>query len=182
MLWSEQEPDVLQSVFVAFSHLHEPKAIPLATKYASHRSPDVRHAVVLALSGQDHPLAVDLLVQLTSDSDSDVRDWATFALGTQTELDTPQIREALAARLNDSDLDTRCEAMIGLAHRHDQRTIPAIGRELEKEEIGHLAIEAAAISASPALLPPLRVLREVWQCDTPSILHEAIAACQKARA
>jgi HEAT repeat protein len=54
---------------------------------------------------------------LTQDTAPEVRDWATFALGTQIDLDTSEIRDALAARLNDPDEVTRAEAATGLSRR-----------------------------------------------------------------
>ena len=50
-----------------------------------------------------------------------MRDWATFALGTLAEADSRQLRDALAARLDDPDEDTRLEAVHGLAVRGDPR-------------------------------------------------------------
>ena len=50
-----------------------------------------------------------------------MRDWATFALGTLADEDTPALRDALAARLDDPDEDTRLEAVHGLALRGDHR-------------------------------------------------------------
>jgi hypothetical protein len=50
-----------------------------------------------------------------------VRDWATFALGALSPHDTPALRDALAARLEDPDATTRIEAVHGLAVRGDVR-------------------------------------------------------------
>jgi hypothetical protein len=41
------------------------------------------------------------------------------ALNAQLNLDSPEIRAALIARLDDADDDTRGEAMIGMARRKD---------------------------------------------------------------
>ena len=175
MLDSETDADVLRSIFIAFSHLHEPAVLSSALQFAEHYDADVRHAVVLALTGFEEQVAVDLLIQLTSDMDSDVRDWATFGLGTQLDLDTPDIRNALAARLDDSDDETRGEAMIGLARRKDQRAIPAIQKDLTSVAT-EKAIEAATLSESPELVPDLTALRGLPGLAS-SFLEDAIAAC-----
>ena len=64
---------------------------------------------------------MEALIALSADADADVRDWATFALGTLAAADTPELREALAARVEDADEDTRLEAVHGLALRGDTR-------------------------------------------------------------
>jgi HEAT repeat protein len=55
------------------------------------------------------------LAKLTADEDEEVRDWATFGLGVLGDIDTVEIREALAARLSDANDDAREEAVVGLA-------------------------------------------------------------------
>jgi HEAT repeat protein len=105
-----------------------------------------------------------------------LRDWATFALGTLHETDTPAIRDALADRLADIDIDTRCEALVGLARRRDQRALPSLHRELSGESVSPLAIEAATLIAIPQLIKELIALRARWDGDT-SLLEQAIQAC-----
>ncbi len=122
----EVEPSVLRSIFVAFSHLGDERAIPVAADFVEHSDADVRHAVVLALSGHDADEAVAMLLALTKDRSPLVRDWATFGLGTQSEADSPVIRDALAARLVDVDAVTRGEALVGLANRGDVRAVAAV--------------------------------------------------------
>ena len=65
----------------------------------------------------------------------DCRNWATFALGALSELDSPAIREALAARLADADDEVRGEAIGGLAKRQDERAVDAILGELGKPDV-----------------------------------------------
>ena len=87
---------------------------------------------------------IDTLLQLMRDSDSDVRDWATFGLGTQSDADSLAIREALFARFQNEDEDTRAEAVVGLAKRKDLRALPVVIEELERDEYGVLYEEAAS--------------------------------------
>jgi HEAT repeat protein len=177
MLGNERDADVLQAIFVAVSHLDDdPRVSRGAAAYSEHHDPDVRHAVVLALTGYEDSIAVNCLIRLTTDSDSDVRDWATFGIGAQLKLDTPEIRAALMARLDDADDDTRGEAMIGLARRKDHRVLSAIERNLATNAT-EKAIEAAALFGSPSLLPSLLSLRESLDVS-PSCLNDAINACR----
>ncbi|OYV95779.1 MAG: hypothetical protein B7Z73_01935 [Planctomycetia bacterium 21-64-5] len=104
---------------------------------------------MLALTGHEEQAAIECLIRLSRDSDSDVRDWATFGLGSQCDLDTPQIRDALAARLDDTDDDTRHEAIVGLARRQDRRAIAAVGRELSSDCVSSLVLEAADLLGLP---------------------------------
>src|SRR4029077_14951716 len=106
---------------------------------------DVRYGVVFALMGHEDRQALETLAELTRDPEAHVRDWATFALGSQAEADTPELREALVSRLADEDDDTRGEALVGLARRGDWRVLTALRRELESGSVGSLAVEAAAL-------------------------------------
>jgi HEAT repeat protein len=176
MLAIEIEPEVLNSIFVALSFLHEPRVVAVAPTFASHSDANVRFSVVLALSGLTEPIAVGLLIQLASDVDSHVRDWATFGLGTQLDLDTPEIRNALADQLSDTDEDTRCEAIVGLARRQDKRAIAAIISELSAKTNDYRVIEAVEMLASPALL--LALIERQHLHDHPEHFDDAIAACR----
>ena len=75
--------------------------------------------------------SIDGLICLTMDSSVEVRDWATFGLGSMTEQDTPMLRQALLARLDDLDDIVRGEALVGLARRQDERVIEPLRRALE---------------------------------------------------
>lgn len=179
MLGTEQDAGVLRSVLVALSHQQDAASVPEVANFVKHPDPEVRHAAVLALTGHDMPLAIESLILLTTDPDPRVRDWSTFALGTQLDLDTPAIRDALANRLDDPDSDARGEALVGLARRRDERVIPALRRELSSDCVGTLAIEASELIASPQLLPELLALRPWWDVDA-ALLEQAITASQTA--
>lgn len=176
MLDHETDADVLQAILVALGHLKESDAIEPASRYRTHPDPDVRHGVVLALTGHVDQRAVDWLIELSRDEVAHVRDWATFALAQMIDLDTPTIREALAARLEDADYDTRCEAIVGLATRGDRSVIPIISKELASDCVGSLVVEAAGMIPDLQFYPQLIALRQWWDVSE-STLNEAIEAC-----
>jgi len=77
------------------------------------------------------------------DTDADVRDWATFGLGVLGDHDSQETRDALFHRLNDEDVATREEALVGLAKRHDTRILPQLIHELQQPSISYRVAEAA---------------------------------------
>jgi HEAT repeat protein len=176
MLEREEDNRVLCAILVALSHHRASEAIGPASRFRHHADQEVRYGVVLALTGYEDQEAHVVLMELMSDADAEVRDWATFALGTQSETDTPAIRDALAARLADIDIDTRCEALVGLARRRDRRALPALQREIRGASVSPLAVEAATLFALPQLTKELIALRGRWDGDT-YLLEQAIQAC-----
>lgn len=126
LLAEEQVPEVLNSIGVAFGHLKEPRAIPLLIRYKNHPNPLAREGVTWGMMGLDDEIAIQTLIELSQDEETYIRDWATFELGSQTEVDTPALREALYRNIHDSDVDVRNEALAGLAMRRDKRVIPMI--------------------------------------------------------
>jgi HEAT repeat protein len=154
MLRADEEAAVLRAALIALSHHEAPQAIGPAVGFMHQADEDVRYAVVHALTGYDDPLAIASLIELTTDKSDQVRDWATFGLAQQLEVDTPEIRAALAARLDDPDEDCRGEAMIGLARRRDPRAAAAIERELRLNPHSYFAAEAAELIAGTSS-PPL---------------------------
>ncbi len=183
LLASESDSTVLASVGIAIGHLQEPRAVAPLAKWKDHPNPGVRMGVVLGLTCQTDELAIATLIELAEDEDADIRNWATFALSTQIDTDTPAIRDALFARaileLGDDDPypEIRGEALVGLAIRQDRRVIPALVEELSSECVTRLAVEAAAIAASPRLYPVLVGLQDWWDLD-PELLAVAITSCE----
>jgi HEAT repeat protein len=176
MLDCERDAAVLSAILIALGHLGQPEAIEPASQLREHPDAEVRHGVVLALTGHENQTAIDVLMELSRDEDAHVRDWATFALGQQIGLDTRAIREALAARLDDTDYDTRCEAIVGLAKRGDRRVIPIISKELASDGVGSLVVEAVTMIPDSRFYPQLIALQEWWDVSK-GLLSEAIEAC-----
>lgn len=120
------------------------------------------------------------LIALSRDADDEVRDWATFQLGSQLELDRADVRQALTDRLDDPDLDTRCEAFVGLARRGEECAVRPLLKALKGKTVTTLMVEAAGLFGRPEFAPVLQELRSWWDVD-PEILEEAIARCSGER-
>jgi HEAT repeat protein len=177
LLARETESRVLEALASALGHHHDERAIGPLLGLKDHPDADVRFAVVCALSGYDDDRAIAVLIELSRDPDADVRDWATFGLGSQIDLDTPGIRDALAARLTDSDDDTRGEALVGLAKRRDPRVIEPLLRELADPDPLGFAIDAAEAYPHPrvpdALAQVPAVRRGHWASGRMSAADES---------
>lgn len=176
----EDDPAVLGALGVALGHLGHPEALPAVLPLAKHADARARFGAVFGLMHHEDAAALDALVTLSADEDAEVRNWATFALGSQTEADTPAIRAALRARLDDTALDAeiRGEALVGLAERGDAEITPWVHKALA-DGLDPLAVQAASLLGDPALHPALLALRGHPQM-TPRFretLDEAIARC-----
>jgi methionyl-tRNA formyltransferase len=183
----EQDPAVLATIAHAFGHLGERHGEELLLSLVDHPEVAVRDGVARGLAGRQEPAAVDALITLSADEDPDVRDWATFALGTLAELDSPELREALAARLEDPDEETRVEAIVGLAVRNDDRAVGPAVELLQAGDVNHswrvnameeAAVRLAAISGDARFgpfLPPLEKLVGTVLEVEGRIAHERVA-------
>lgn len=150
---------VLADVCLALGHLQDARVIPIALPLIDHVSEDVRYGVVQMLSMQQDAAAIAGLIRLSADPCDAVRDWATFALGSLNESHAPMVRDALAARLQDADAETRHEAIVGLALRKDPRALPALIDALSAGELSRPLLEAATEVADPALCEALVAAR-----------------------
>ncbi|NUK07886.1 ankyrin repeat domain-containing protein [Streptomyces lunaelactis] len=140
-----RDAELIQAVVLGLGHHGDPGALPEILRHAGHPDAEVRHRVALALCGLvsgDHAEGVETLIALSRDADTHVRDWATTALA-GVESDAHEVREALAARLNDPDADTAAEAARGLAMRQDPRAAAALARILADEDPDGYARETA---------------------------------------
>lgn len=178
----EQDARVIAALCHAFGHLHDPATIDTVRKWAAHPDENVRFGVVHGLSRYDDQRAIATLIQLSSDEDSDVRDWAAFGLGSMIEADTPAIRAALRARLDDADADTRMEALAGLARRCDPGVIQALCVFLADKDATTLPLEAGLALADPVFHSALTMLAGAWEreevlSNVAQTLEEAVEAC-----
>lgn len=122
---SETDADVTWSIAQALGSTYDRRAVPVLVSLAAHPDSDVRLKAAQALPSMPPEEAViGALIRLTADEDPEVRNWATFGLGSQTDADTPAVREALRARLGDGGEDVHAEAVFGLARRRDLRSTP----------------------------------------------------------
>jgi HEAT repeat protein len=147
---------VLNAACVAFGHLRDARAVPALLDLRLHEHEDVRRSVAFGLSSYDVPEAINGLIALSTDPVDDVRDWATFGLGQLIKSDTPAIRAALRARVKDSCLDVRNEAIEGLAERGDEAALPALIGELSCGNISSGLLDAATKLATLELCEALR--------------------------
>lgn len=137
-----------------------------------HPDPQVRLALARALGGglpapDVRAGAIAGLLRLSADATAEVRNWACFGLG-RRYADSPDVREPLAARLDDPDSDTRDEALAALATTGDARALARTGQVLAGPDEGGvrlLHLQAAVELAAPELLPVLRELEQEWAGD-----------------
>jgi hypothetical protein len=163
ILPAEKDVKVLQSLLHAIGHNNkglDNEGIEALSYLIRHSYTIIRYALVFALKGVDKPGAIDILIALSADKDTDIRDWATFALGSQITRNNKAIRDALWARVNDPDEDTRLEAIAGLATRKDPRINAVIRKELLTGEAGTLLFEAIVELGGQEFLPDLQELQQ----------------------
>ncbi|MFJ1746850.1 ankyrin repeat domain-containing protein [Streptomyces sp. NPDC088116] len=154
------EPELVRVVVRGLGLHGDPAALPEILRHTAHPDAAVRRQVALALAGlvptgngEDERecddgsghAGVRALILLSRDADASVRDRAVPALA-EVDADTHEIREALAARLNDPDADTAAEAAKGLAVRQDPRAVDVLARILADEDPGGYA-RATAVAA-----------------------------------
>jgi hypothetical protein len=174
---------VIWSVAAAFNHVADPLGVSVLGGYAGHPDKEIRLLVAQGITScrtyeDDESVRdiCDVLLPLTDDEDGDVRDWATFGLGHQLESDGPEVRRALANRLNDEHGDTHWEAVLGLARRHDRRAYGYVREGLLGEMVPKLAVWAAAWLGDVRLYALLKELVPWWS-DWPYLLDRALEQC-----
>jgi HEAT repeat protein len=130
--------ETLTSALSALGWLGDLRGVDLILPYLEHPDSDVRYSIRQALAAlHADQRSINGLIRLTTDSSVEIRDWATFGLGSLTEQDTPAIREALLARLDDPDAAVRGEALVGLAIRQEQRVVEPLREALEEADENH---------------------------------------------
>jgi hypothetical protein len=182
MLDSTDDPEVLVAVSHALGAAWNETACLAMLPYAGHPDERVRFAVAGMLPGglesdEAKQTVAAALIALSMDSSPEVRDWATFGLGSILDIDTPALRDALRSRLFDSDIDTRLEALVGLAERRDATVLSFLADELRADTIERLVVDAARAFADPSLVPLLVELERRSDVDR-HLLERALRTCR----
>jgi hypothetical protein len=121
---TEADELALMSELFALGHLYKEEAILILARYFTHASDEIRFAVACSLGHfPNDPLVLEPLMKLADDADQDVRNWSLFALGSQSDADSPELREIFVKHLDDPFLEAREEAIAGLAKRKDHRAV-----------------------------------------------------------
>lgn len=138
-----------------------------------------------ALIDDDTPLFHDetgetlsRVIALTRDPDPANRDWATFLIA-GTDIDTPEVRDALAEAASDENEFVRSEAILGIAYLDRLAALPLLERELARDFVAIPTLEAAALVADPSLADLLKPF--ATRSDFPVIdelAQEALRACE----
>jgi hypothetical protein len=132
LLAHETDETALASELYALGHLRQDGTVPLLTPFAPDSQPNIRYAATHALGQFTSDLAaIESLLKLADDTDEDIRNWALFALGSQSDADSPALRELFARHLDDSFEDAQQEAIAGLAKRRDERAVLPLLRLME---------------------------------------------------
>jgi hypothetical protein len=181
-LLDDSDADVLGDAMVNLGHLYSHKHgwdAALVARHAGHAAQNVRFACCFALGGvpaEEQPLALATLIQLMDDESEEVRDWAAFGASVTCSADSPELRAALVARLDDPVEIVRAEAILGLARRHDPRAHPAILEVLDSGCALMPIFEAAEAMPSPDFIDDLKgYLKNDPEC---SDIIEALQACE----
>lgn len=136
MATTEGNPQVLRSVLSALGHQGDSRALPEVLDIIGRpgHKRTMTDAIALAdVLPADHAEGLALLIGMSEDAEDEVRDWATTGLAS-LDADTSQLRDALAKRLDDTDLRTVAEATRGLAKRGDDRAQQGVKRVLAESD------------------------------------------------
>ena len=125
---------------------------------AIHPVADVRAAVARSLCDLAGPGVIPTLIALTRDPEAGVRRLAASGLGGFDREDTEDVRRALVERLDDTDAETREEAIFALAQLGDDRVDAALRVALEEPETSEL-IDMAAMAMESRRQPGRRAAR-----------------------
>lgn len=89
-------------------------------------------------------------------------------MGTQWRtVDTVEVREALAARVDDDNPETQSEALLGLAYRRDPRALPYVRAALSRPngKMWRLELIVAGALSDPALHDLVLQHQKGWDDD-----------------
>lgn len=178
---SEKDENVKRSAILALRHAADPRGIPWLMTMSTSGDAAIRRTIMQALgasiaNAKGDKTGLDVLIAGMSDFNDDVRERATHEVALVIRHDTARVREALVAKLDDSNAMVVRTAIAGLARRRDQRALPLVEANLQSGDVWRLDVEAAASLRSPRLQPLLKALEAWWDLD-PELLSFATDAC-----
>lgn len=135
LLKGKQSPKVIEAILSSIGHNNDglsKKYITELVRFREHRYSDIRFGLTLAVSGIENEEAIKTLIHLSNDNHPEVRNYATWSLGTQLDINSVIVLEALWNRIEDTDRATRFEAIYGLAKRKDHRIKEQLLVELKR--------------------------------------------------
>lgn len=185
LLEEHKTDDVTKSLLYGIGHNNENLSqlqIDKITQFDGLDDDEINQAHISALLGIDNIKAVRKLIQFTDSKNSDIRNWSTFGIGTQVEIDNEEIRDALWKRVNDSNFETKSEAIYGLAKRKDNRVKNIIMSELKSDNYGTLILEATALLKDTELAVQLKKNLKTANkddVDWPKLIKETISEIEK---
>lgn len=183
----DADEDVVHAAAIGLGFQGAASALPLLLRLVIDARAEVRLGVVHGLSRLASPEATRASLALSSAPDHEVRNSATVTLGSIDTEDSPEIRAALRANLNDSDHEIRGEALVGLAERKDPEIVVLLKREWSRlPEVGQLSLEATSPAASPELVADLERMAGDLPVDDDSsfkaAFDHAVNACRSGHA
>ena len=182
ILATETDPAVLGEAAGAAGKWGDEASLQLLVSLKAHTEFVVKWGLVHGFSGIETKEAKLHLIELAQDDDDDIRDWAVFGLGSLTQLDFPELREALVAALDDGFHMVRFEATAGLIERKDPRAVPALKALLESMEDDDEWSAAWALAETlraPELVPVLQKQFERYsESDQEPPMLAALNACK----
>ncbi|WP_405377574.1 hypothetical protein [Nonlabens sp. Asnod3-A02] len=176
-----QSDKVLKSIFHGIGHNNDElneKQISKLVEFKTIKNTDIKHALISALSGLENSNAINTLIEFTEHKTSTIRNWATFGIGTLIESDNREIRNALWKRIDDTDFETKSEAIVGLANRKDEKIKGVIKSELKNGDYGTLLFEAILTLDDKDFLPLLIENLEIVKKDKNDIANGWVLALE----
>jgi HEAT repeat protein len=119
MAEKETDPDVLYWVLGCLRYTCSPRVIDTLVRYSTHPDPDIRRGIAFGITscGCTDQRIIDVQLRLAEDPEPEVRAYAVYDFVSDIRDDTPEIRQMLTRRLDDSDPDIRLDAKAALRVR-----------------------------------------------------------------
>jgi hypothetical protein len=160
LLKKDKDPEILSTILYGIGHNNEhvsEQEIKLICSFKKHEHTEVRQGLTFALGGNSSKPAIETLIELSKDKNDWVRDWATFGIGSQSEVDSLEVRKALWERISDKYVFAHEEAIYGLAKRKDPEIKQILAEELSKiDHHGSYILEAIEVFEDKDFIPLLK--------------------------